>query len=53
MYDYQYLPLDEKAQKAKHFYGGDGPYIRMAVLLIMIGTYYLTYKEDKKDDAEE
>ena len=47
VYDYQYLPLNKEQQSAQHFYGGEGPYIRMAVLLIMVVTYYLTYKEQK------
>ena len=41
-----------KEEKVKNnFYEGDGPYVRIGLLIIMIVSFYLTFKE--KDSQEE
>ena len=41
-----------KEEKVKsNFFDGDGPYVRIGALIIMIASFYLTFKE--KDHLEE
>lgn len=52
-YDYQYLVLDKESQIKKHFFMSNGPFIRIGVFILMVGSYYLTYKVSTDPDDKE